>query len=121
MSHKILVIDDDCDMLAFLGLLLHQADFEVLQANSSQEGLKLAQQTPPDLVLLDIMMPGMDGWETCRRLREVADMPIVFVTALSDTETQFKSLAVGDDYIMKPVDPRELIKRVRSHIAARKS
>ena len=119
MSHKILVIEDDCDMLALLSVLLHQADFEVLQANSSIEGLKLAQQAKPDLVLLDIVLPDLDGWETCRRLREIADMPIVFVTALADAETQSKGRDVGDDYIIKPVDPRELIKRVRHHIADR--
>lgn len=121
MSHKILVIEDDCDMLAFLSVLLHQADFDVLQANSSTEGLRLAQQAKPDLVLLDIVLPDMDGWETCRRLREIADMPIVFVTALADAETQSKGRDVGDDYIIKPVDPRDLINRVRHHIADRAS
>ncbi len=121
MNHKILVIEDDCDMLAFLSLILRQADFEVSQANSSLEGLKLAQAAKPDLVLLDIVMPDMDGWETCRRLREIADVPIVFVTALGDAETQSRGLAVADDYFIKPVDPRELINSIRSHIASRQS
>jgi DNA-binding response OmpR family regulator len=121
MSYKILVIEDDCDMLAFLSLILRQADFEVLQANSAQEGLKLGLTAKPDLVLLDIVLPDIDGWEVCRRLREIADMPIVFVTALGDVETQSKGLAVADDYFIKPVDPRELMNSVRSHIAGRQS
>ncbi len=116
MGHKILVIEDDYDMLAFLGVLLHEAGFEVLQATSAAQGLKLAANDRPDLVLLDIMMPEMDGWEACRRLREVADMPIVFVTALRDAKDRDKGLVIGDDYIVKPFDPRELLNRVRDHI-----
>ena len=117
MSHKILVIEDDYDMLAFLGVLLHEAGFEVLQATSAEQGLKLAQKDMPDLVLLDIMMPEVDGWEACRRLRAVGDMPIVFVTALRDAKNRDKGLVIGDDYIVKPFDPRELLNRVRDHIA----
>jgi DNA-binding response OmpR family regulator len=116
MGHKILVIEDDYDMLAFLGVLLHEAGFEVLQAISAAQGLKMAEKDRPDLVLLDIMMPEMDGWEACRRLREVADMPIVFVTALRDAKNRDKGLVIGDDYIVKPFDPRELLNRVRDHI-----
>jgi DNA-binding response OmpR family regulator len=116
VNHKILVIEDDYDMLAFLGILLHEAGFDTLQASSAPEGLKLARKAKPDLVLLDIMMPEMDGWETCRRLREISDMPIVFVTALRDAANQSKGLVIGDDYITKPFDPRDLIKRIRGHI-----
>jgi DNA-binding response OmpR family regulator len=116
MSYRILVIEDDYDMLSFLGVLLHEAGFEVLQTTSAAQGLKMAQKDKPDLVLLDIMMPEMDGWEACRRLREVADMPIVFVTALRDAKNRDKGLVIGDDYIVKPFDPRELLNRVRSHI-----
>jgi DNA-binding response OmpR family regulator len=116
MSHKILVIEDDPDMLSFLGILLRETGFEVWPANSATYGLKLAETTRPDLVLLDIMMPDVDGWETCRRLRELGDMPIVFVTALRDAKNRERGLILGDDYIVKPFDPRELISRVRSHI-----
>lgn len=116
MKHKILVIEDDYDMLSFLGILLHEAGYDVLQANSSMEGLRLARTNTVDLVLLDIMMPEIDGWETCRRLRQIGNMPIVFVTALRDSENQSKGLVVGDDYIVKPFDPRELLNRVRGHI-----
>jgi DNA-binding response OmpR family regulator len=116
MSHKILVIEDDTDMLSFLSILLRETGFEVLPANSATYGLKLAQSDRPDLVLLDVMMPDVDGWETCRRLRELGDMPIVFVTALRDAKNRERGLILGDDYIVKPFDPRELISRVRSHI-----
>jgi DNA-binding response OmpR family regulator len=116
MSHKILVIEDDLEMLSFLGILLHTASFEVLQASSAAEGLNLASQIQPSLVLLDIMLPDMDGWEVCERLRQIGPMPIVFVTALRDSQNRSKGLAMGDDYIVKPFDPRELIQRVREQI-----
>ncbi len=116
MTHKILIIEDDIDMLSFLGILLREAGYEVLPASSATHGLKLAETSRPDLVLLDIMMPDVDGWETCRRLREMGDMPIVFVTALRDAKNREKGLILGDDYIVKPFDPRELITRVRGHI-----
>ncbi len=116
MTHKILIIEDDIDMLSFLGILLRESGYEVLPASSATHGLKLAEKSRPDLVLLDIMMPDVDGWETCRRLREIGDMPIVFVTALRDAKNREKGLILGDDYIVKPFDPRELVTRVRSHI-----
>jgi len=116
MSHKILIIEDDIDMLSFLGILLRESGYEVLPASSATHGLKLAETSRPDLVLLDIMMPDVDGWETCRRLREMGDMPIVFVTALRDAKNREKGLILGDDYIVKPFDPRELVSRVRAHI-----
>jgi DNA-binding response OmpR family regulator len=116
MSHKILVIEDDFEMLSFLGILLHTAGFEALQASSAAEGLKLARQMQPSLVLLDIMLPEMDGWQVCERLRQIGPMPIVFVTALRDSKNRSKGLVMGDDYIVKPFDPRELIRRVREQI-----
>jgi DNA-binding response OmpR family regulator len=116
MGHKILVIEDDTDMLSFLNILLREAGFEVLPANSATYGIKLAASDRPDLVLLDVMMPDVDGWEACRRLREIGDMPIVFVTALRDAKNRDKGLILGDDYIVKPFDPRDLISRVRNHI-----
>jgi DNA-binding response OmpR family regulator len=116
MSHKILVIDDEIETLTLLGILLHAAGYEVLTASSPAEGLKLADDHRPDLVLLDIMMPGMTGWEVCERLRQIAPMPIIFVTALRDAQSKSKGLLVGDDYIVKPFDTRELVQRVRAHI-----
>jgi DNA-binding response OmpR family regulator len=117
MSHRILVIEDEIETLSFLGLLLRAASFEVNLVSSPAEGLRLAQQAAPDLVLLDIMMPQMSGWEVCERLRQIVPQaPVIFVTALQDTQNQTKGLVMGDDYIVKPFDPRELIQRVRAHI-----
>jgi two-component system KDP operon response regulator KdpE len=114
MGNKILVIDDDYDMLGFLGILLHEAGFDVLQAASPFEGLKLAREEKPDLVVLDIMMPEMDGWEVCRRLRKIGDMPIMFLTVLRDPEHRAKGMILGDDYIMKPFDSHELLQRIKA-------
>ena len=116
MSQKILIIEDDFDMLSFLSILLREAGYEIFPANSAAQGLKLAQHAKPDLVLLDIMMPDVDGWETSRRLRELGEMPIVFVTALRDPKNRERGLILGDDYIVKPFDPRDLIDRIRRHI-----
>ncbi len=116
MSHKILAIEDDIEMLTFLGILLQTAGFEVLQASSAAEGLRLARQMQPSLVLLDVMLPDMDGWEVCERLRQIGPMPIVFVTVLRSSQDQSKAMAMGDDYIVKPFDPRELVRRVREQI-----
>ena len=116
MSQKILIIEDDYDMLSFLSIVLREAGYEIFPANSAAQGLKLAQHVNPDLVLLDIMMPDVDGWETCRRLREMGDRPIVFVTALRDAKNRDKGLILGDDYIVKPFVPNELLSRIRGHI-----
>ncbi len=116
MGHKILAIEDDIEMLTFLGILLQTAGFEVLQASSAAEGLRLARQMQPSLVLLDIMLPDMDGWEVCERLRQIGPMPIVFVTVLRSSQDESKAMTMGDDYIVKPFDPRELVRRVREQI-----
>ena len=116
MSRKILIIEDDLDMLTLLGIVLHGAGFDTLQARSAAGGLELARKTRPDLVLLDIMMPEIDGWEACHRLRQIGDMPIIFVTALRDAANESRGLLVGDDYIMKPFDHHDLVQRVCGHI-----
>lgn len=116
MSHKILTIEDDIEMLTFIGILLQTAGYEVLQASSAAEGLRLARQMQPSLVLLDVMLPDMDGWEVCERLRQIGPMPIVFVTVLRTLQDKSKAEAMGDDYIVKPFDPRELVRRVREQI-----
>jgi two-component system KDP operon response regulator KdpE len=89
----------------------------VIKAYRAEEGLRKAYRTHPDLVLLDIMMPDMDGWEVCRRLRELSDMPIVFLTARTEIKDVVKGLEMGaDDYIVKPHDNEELIARIRAHL-----
>ena len=119
MADKILIIDDDEDVLLFIGVLLQQSGFEVLKAKAAVEGLRLAQEQKPDLVLLDIMMPDMDGWEVSRRLRGTSDAPIVFVTAKTSVEDRRKGMEIGDDYVVKPFDAADLVARIREQLHQR--
>ena len=117
MPQKILVIDDDENTLWLVGTLLQHHDFDVIKTTSATEGLDLARDQKPDLVLLDVMMPDMDGWEVCRRLRETSAVPIVFITAKSAVKDVVKGLEIGgDDYVVKPFDNHELLARIRTQL-----
>jgi two-component system KDP operon response regulator KdpE len=117
VSEKILVIDDDETTMQLLTILLERRGFEVIKAQSAEEGLRKAYRHQPDLVLLDIMMPDMDGWEVCKRLREMSDVPIIFLTAKGDSKDVVKGLEMGaDDYVVKPYENDELIARLRAHL-----
>lgn len=111
----ILLIDDDQDLLGVLTLVLEQLEFLVITAKDGSEGLRAAYRDHPDLVVLDIMMPGVDGWEICRRLRELSDVPIIMLTAKTMPTDVVKGLALGaDDYVTKPFSTAEFIARVRA-------
>ncbi len=117
MADKILVIDDDENTLWLVSTLLQHNGFETVTSGSSAEGLKLAQDEQPDMVLLDVMMPELDGWELCRRIREFSEVPVMFITAKSGIRDVVKGLEIGgDDYIVKPFDNRELVARVKAHL-----
>lgn len=117
MGEKILIVDDEETTVQLLTVLLEQKGFEVIKAYRAEDGLRKAYRLHPDLVLLDIMMPGMDGMEFCRRLRELSDVPIIFLTALTDRRDVVKGLEMGaDDYIVKPYDTDELVARIRAHL-----
>lgn len=117
MSEKILVIDDEETTVQLISILLERRGYEVIKAYRAEDGLRKAYRTHPDLVLLDIMMPNMDGWEVCRRLRELSDVPIIFLTARSEIRDVVKGLEMGaDDYIVKPYDNDELVARVKAHL-----
>ena len=117
MSEKILVIDDEEITVNLIGLLLERKGFEIIKANGAEEGLRKAYRHQPDLVLLDIMMPDMDGWEVCKRLRDMSDVPIIFLTARGDIRDIVRGLELGaDDYVPKPFDNDELIARIRAHL-----
>jgi len=117
MTDKVLVIDDDEATVWLVATLLKHNGFAVIEALTAEEGLKLAAQERPDLVLLDIMMPNMDGWEVCRRLREIAEMPIIFLTAKSSATDVVFGLELGaDDYVVKPFDNQVLVARVKAHL-----
>ncbi len=119
-KRKILVVDDDLELQRLLRMMLELSGFEVITASSGVEALTKVRTERPDLILLDVMMPEMDGYETCRRLRrlpESAHIPIVMLSAADQVDDKVKGLRVGaDDYITKPVDSRELIARIEAHL-----
>lgn len=115
MGKKVLVIDDDVDMGTLMQITLKADDHEVYLAHSGREGLDLAYQIHPDLVILDIMMPGMDGFTVCATLREVLDVPILMLTAHSAEKEMLRSFTTGaDDFLGKPFSHIELRARVRA-------
>lgn len=115
---RILIVDDDVSVLRLLELLLNQAGYQVISAGTGEEALRLAQREPPDLAILDVMLPGMDGYAVCRRLRQTsatALMPILMLTAQAETRDKLAGFDAGaDDYLTKPFAPPELVLRVRS-------
>lgn len=121
----VLVVDDTADNLALMSRLLNDR-YRVKLANSGQKALKIAQsETPPDLVLLDVMMPGMDGYEVCRRLKaepKTRDIPVIFLTAKAEVEDEQSGLALGAvDYITKPISPPIVLARVETHLNLKKA
>jgi len=116
VGKKILVIDDDPAFARLVGRTLTQKGYEVLSATSGSDGLRLLFDHRPDMVLLDVVMPGMDGWQTCSRIRDVSDIPVIMLTAHEKTEDDVvRGLDYGaDDYVIKPVGSKELVARVRA-------
>ncbi|GAB4270113.1 MAG: response regulator transcription factor [Candidatus Promineifilaceae bacterium] len=114
---KILVVDDDMALAKTIEHILRDAHFQPLLAFTAEDGLALAEVAQPDLALLDVMVPSMGGWELCRQLREVSDMPILFLTALGHVTDVVKGLELGaDDYLVKPFDGVELLARIKAHL-----
>jgi DNA-binding response OmpR family regulator/DNA-binding CsgD family transcriptional regulator len=117
----VLVVDDTPDTLGFLTAALEQAGLTALVAIDGASAIKLLNHATPDLILLDAMMPGMDGFETCRRIKAdaaFAYLPVIFMTGLSDTEHVVKGLEAGGvDYVAKPIVVDELLARIRVHLA----
>jgi DNA-binding response OmpR family regulator len=115
----VLIVDDDPANLELLFQHLSRAGYRVLVAESGQLALERAELAQPEAILLDVMMPGMDGFETCRRLKQQAAtqaIPVIFMTALADTADKIKGFAAGGvDYVTKPFQPEELLARVQAH------
>ncbi len=110
---RVLVVDDQLEMLEMLKLILTAAGFEVMPAVDGPSGLRCAYQHHPDAILLDVMMPGMDGFEVCRRMRDLTEVPIIFVTAKANIEDIVAGFAAGaDDYLVKPFHQVELVTRL---------
>ncbi|MDY7040591.1 MAG: response regulator [Chloroflexota bacterium] len=121
MSARILIVDDNPNALKLVGYALHKEGFEIALAQNGPDALDKAEANPPDLVILDIMMPEMDGYEVCRRLRatpQTAHTPVIMLTAKSQVEDRVMGFQAGaDEYVTKPVLPAELVARVRALLA----
>jgi len=119
---KILLIDDDQTLLHLLGEFLKDDSFEVVSALSGSTGLRLAYDQRPDLILLDVMLPGMDGWEVCARLREMSDVPIIMLTAKTTEADKLRGFRLGvDDYVTKPFSFAELVARIQAVLSRAKT
>ncbi|MEI3162064.1 MAG: response regulator [Lachnospirales bacterium] len=114
---KVLVVDDEASIVNIIAYNLKKEGYEVITAENGEDGLELALRENPDLVLLDIMMPKMDGYEVCRKLREKSNVPIIMLTARADEVDKVIGLEMGaDDYVTKPFGNRELMARVKAHL-----
>ena len=118
MSQQILIVEDEADIRELLRFNLEREGFSVREAADGNEGLKLARQHMPDLMLLDVMLPGFDGFEVCRRLgaqSETANIPVLMLTARGEEMDRVVGLSLGaDDYVVKPFSVRELMLRIRA-------
>ena len=114
-SIKILVVDDEKNICELIRLYLEKEGYTVFMANDGQDAVDIHKEESPNLILLDIMMPKMDGWEVCRRVRERSDVPIIMLTAKGETFDKVMGLELGaDDYIVKPFDMKEVIARIKA-------
>lgn len=112
---KILVVDDNVNICDLLRMYLEKEDFEVIIANNGLDAVKVFGEENPDLVLLDIMLPELDGWQVCREIRKTSDNPIIMITAKDETFDKVLGLELGaDDYITKPFDTKEVVARVKA-------
>ncbi|QFG68014.1 MtrAB system response regulator MtrA [Ornithinimicrobium pratense] len=117
MSARVLVVDDDQALAEMLGIVLRKEGYEVATCGDGARALPMIRQFRPDLVLLDVMLPSMDGVEVCRLLRAESGVPVVMLTARTDTKDVVAGLEAGaDDYVVKPFKPQELLARVRARL-----
>ena len=114
-NEKILVVDDDANICELLRLYLTKEGYQVTTANDGEEGLEKFNQLKPDMVLLDVMMPRMDGLEVCRRIRKLGNTPVMMLTAKGETFDKVLGLELGaDDYMVKPFDTKEVVARIKA-------
>lgn len=115
MSHKILVVDDDLNICELLKLYLENDGYTVITANDGKAAVEAFEAKSPDLVLLDIMLPKMDGWQVCREIRKTSSAPIIMLTAKGETFDKVLGLELGaDDYVTKPFEAKEVMARVKA-------
>jgi len=116
-EQTILIVDDEIDMLSLLDRILTEADYHVLKASDGAYGLTLMEENEPDLVLLDVLMAGPDGFATLGRIRQISDVPVIMLTAVRDTDSMQKTFDLGaDDFIRKPFRPAELVARIQAKL-----
>lgn len=110
---SVLIVEDDTNTADLVALYLRREGFQTLTAGDGEQGLNLAERYHPDLVILDLMLPNVDGWEVCRRLRQKSNVPVIMLTARGEEIDRVAGLTLGaDDYVVKPFSPRELVARV---------
>ena len=111
----VMAVDDDPNILQLINLYLTRDGFDVVCAGAGDEALRMFKSAPPSLILLDVMLPGMDGWQVCREVRKVSNIPIIMLTAKDETFDKVLGLELGaDDYIVKPFEVKELLARVHA-------
>src|SRR5699024_11969861 len=114
-NEKILVVDDDQNICELLRLYLTKEGYQVTLASDGEDALAKYGQVKPDMVLLDVMMPRLDGWEVCRRIRKEGDTPVIMLTAKGETFDKVLGLELGaDDYVVKPFDSKEVVARIKA-------
>ncbi len=112
---KILIADDDSNICELLRMYLEKEDYEVVLAGNGEEALSQFDTAAPDLILLDVMMPKLDGWQVCREIRKKSECPIIMITAKGETFDKVLGLELGaDDYVVKPFEPKEIIARIKA-------
>lgn len=115
MAKRILIVEDDANIRELLRLYLEREGYEIFEAENGAVGLEQWKRCKPDMLLLDVMMPVMDGWEVCKKIREESDVPIIILTAKGETFDKVNGLEMGaDDYMVKPLEMREVVARVRA-------
>jgi len=115
LTDPILIVEDDRNTASLIATYLEREGFATTTLHDGSEVLSLARRTPPGFVILDIMLPGIDGWEICRELRKISEVPILMLTAREDEIDRVLGLSLGaDDYVVKPFSPRELVERVKA-------
>lgn len=118
--YNILLVDDEALMLNLLGLYLTPQGYMCIKMSGGEEAINYLKEEEVDLILLDVMMPGLDGWETCRQIRKISDTPVIMLTAKSQKKDIIKGLDAGaDDYITKPFDEGELLARIKAVLRRR--
>ncbi len=115
MSKKALIVEDDVNIAELLKIYLQKDGFDTQNAYDGKKAVEMAAEFQPDIMLLDIMLPGMDGWQVCREVRKTSQVPIIMLTAKGESTDKISGLEMGaDDYITKPFDPKELVARIHA-------